>query len=151
MAEFSPQDPSYERRVHESFARQQVMQTIGATLDEVEPGHVIISVPHRDTITQQHGFVHAGIVATILDSACGYAAFSLMPPEAGVLTVEYKINLMSPARGEHIVAHGEVIRAGRTLTVTRGEAVAVDGAGQKPVAVMQATVMTVLDRDEVRG
>jgi uncharacterized protein (TIGR00369 family) len=127
------------------------MHTIGATLDAVEPGAVVISVPHRDTITQQHGFVHAGIVATILDSACGYAAFSLMPVDAGVLTVEYKINLMSPARGEHIVARGEVVRRGRTLTVARGEALAVEGAQRTPVAVMQATVMTVIGREGVTG
>ena len=151
MSPFDAPDPAYEARVRTSFARQQVMRTIGADLDEVRPGEVVISVPHRDTITQQHGFVHAGIVATILDSACGYAAFSLMPPDAGVLTVEYKINLMSPARGEHIVAHGEVIRRGRTLTVARGEAMAVEGGAQTPVAIMQATVMTVIGRDDVTG
>lgn len=151
MSSFTPADPDYEPRVRSSFAAQQVMDTIGATLDDVRPGEVWISVPHRDTITQQHGFVHAGIVATILDSACGYAAYSLMEPDAGILTVEYKINLMAPARGEHIVAHGRVVRAGRNLTVCRGEAMAVEGDETTPVAVMQATMMKIRGRDDVRG
>ena len=151
MSTFAPADEQFANRVRTSFAAQQVMDTIGATLDDVQPGEVWISVPHRDTITQQHGFVHAGIVATILDSACGYAAYSLMPVDVGVLTVEYKINLMAPAHGEHIVAHGRVVRAGRNLTVCRGEALAIEGGTQKPVAVMQATIMTMRDRDDVRG
>jgi uncharacterized protein (TIGR00369 family) len=151
MSELTPSDPEYASRVRASFGAQQVMDTIGATLDDVRPGEVWISVPHRGTITQQHGFVHAGIVATILDSACGYAAYSLMPADAGVLTVEYKINLMAPARGEHIVAHGRVVRAGRNLTVCRGEALAVEGDSETAVAVMQATMMTMHGVGGVRG
>jgi uncharacterized protein (TIGR00369 family) len=151
MSSLTPADADYESRVRASFAAQQVMTTIGATLDRVLPGEVWISLPHRDTITQQHGFVHAGIVATVLDSACGYAAHSLMGADDGVLTVEYKINLMAPARGEHIEAHGRVVRAGRTLTVCRGEAMAVEDGVTTPVAVMQATIMTIRGRSDVRG
>lgn len=151
MSSFTPADADFESRVRASFGAQQVMATIGASLDQVLPGEVWISLPHRDTITQQHGFVHAGIVATVLDSACGYAAHSLMGPDDGVLTVEYKINLMAPARGERIAAHGRVVRAGRNLTVCRGEAMAVEDGESTPVAVMQATMMTVRGRADVRG
>ena len=146
VAEFIPIDPEYESRVRASFAEQQAMATIGATLETVGPGSATISVPHHDPITQQDGFVHAGIVATILDSACGYAAFSLMPPEARVLTAEYKINLMAPATGDRIVATGEVVRAGKTLTVCRGTAYAHTEGDATPVAVMQATMMTLRPR-----
>ena len=104
MLNFETQDANYEDRVRGSFAKQKLMQTIGATLTKVLPGEVEICLPYRDDLTQQHAFIHAGIVATIADTACGYAAFSLMSPEAAVLTVEYKINLLSPAVGESLGA-----------------------------------------------
>ena len=103
---FSPLDPQFEARVRASFARQRAMETIGATLGRVEPGVVEVALPYRADLTQQHGFLHAGIVATILDSACGYAAFSLMAPDVAVLTVEYKINLLRPAQGDRFIATG---------------------------------------------
>jgi len=108
----APQDDNYEMRVRESFSRQKLMQTIGAALTKVMPGEVEISLEFRDELTQQHGFIHAGIVATLADTACGYAAFSLMAPDATVLTVEYKINLLSPAAGESLIALGKVTRRG---------------------------------------
>src|SRR5437763_12750038 len=106
---FEPADPSYAERVRASFARQAAMRTIGATLLAVEPGRVVIELPWAQPLTQQHGFLHAGMVATALDSACGYAGFSLMPAEAAVLTIEYKINLLAPAKGERFRVEGLVI------------------------------------------
>ena len=137
----------FEARVRASFARQRVMQTIGAALTRVEAGAVEIELPHRDDLTQQHGFVHAGVVATILDSACGYAAFSVMPPDVAVLTVEYKINLLRPAQGERMVARARVVRAGKTLTVCAGDVFAVAGGAEKVVATMLATIASVPERD----
>jgi uncharacterized protein (TIGR00369 family) len=151
MPDFEPQDPDFERRVRASFAQQRVMETLGASLEEVNPGNVRISMAFREDLTQQHGFLHAGVVAVILDSACGYAAFSLMPADAGVLTVEYKVNLLAPGKGERVDAQAWVVRPGRTITVCRGDAYAHDGAEQVRVATMQATVMAVVDRDDVVG
>ena len=117
MSVFVPKDPAFESRIRESFVRQKVMSLIGAALTRVEPGLVEIELPFRDDLTQQHGFFHAGIVGTIADSAGGYAAYTLMPAGSSVLSVEYKINLLAPADGERLVASGQVIRPGRTLTV----------------------------------
>lgn len=142
-----PKDPDFERRVRASFESQRVMQTLGATLETVEPGQVAIVLPYRADLTQQHGFLHAGVVATIGDSACGYAAFSLMAADAGVLTIEFKINLLAPARGERFRAVGRVIRPGRTITATAADVLADD----QLVATLTATVMTVVDRPDVRG
>lgn len=119
---FEPRDPQYAERVRASFARQDAMKTIGATLASVEPGVVVIEMPWAQALTQQHGFLHAGMVATGLDSACGYAGFSLMPADAAVLTVEYKINLLAPAQGQRFRMVGEVIKPGRTLTIVEGRA-----------------------------
>jgi len=123
--------------VRESFARQKAMALIGASLASVEPGRAEVKLPYRAEITQQKGYVHGGIVGMIADNACGYAAYSLMPPSASLVTVEYKINILAPARGA-LIARGKVIRPGRTLTVTRGEVYAEDG---KHVASMQQTLM----------
>src|SRR5262249_42287659 len=125
MTTFQPQDPDFEARVRASYARQQVMTTIGANLVAVAPGAVAMELPFRSDLTQQHGFLHAGIVTTIADSACGYAAFSLMPAKAAVLTVEYKVNLLAPAKGERLIARGRVLKPGRTLTVCAGDVFAV--------------------------
>jgi uncharacterized protein (TIGR00369 family) len=146
MSTPTPADPDFEPRVRESFARQRVMMTIGARLGKVAPGAIEIELPFRSDLTQQHGFLHGGIVTTIADSACGYAALSLMPPAAAVLTVEYKVNLLAPARGERFVARGRVLRPGRTLTVCEAEVVALDGGVETPVALMLATMMALLDR-----
>ncbi len=151
MTDYEPLDPDFEQRVRRSFAQQAIMETLGASLDAVAPGDIRISLPFREDLTQQHGFLHAGVVAAILDSACGYAAFSLMPADAGVLTVEYKVNLLAPGKGDRVAAHAWVVRPGRTITVCRGDAYAHDGVEQTRVATMQATVMTVTGRDDVRG
>lgn len=148
--DLTPQDPDFAARVRASFARQRVMETLGATLTRVEPGAVEIALPYHAELTQQHGFVHAGIVATILDSACGYAAFSLMPADMAVLTAEYKINLLRPAAGARVVARARVLKAGRTLMVCAGDAVAQDGGEEKVVATMLATIMAVAEREGLR-
>ena len=143
---FVPQTPDFESRVRESFARQKLMASVGARLSEVSPGQVVIELPFREDLTQQHGYLHAGIVTSIADSACGYAALSLMPEDADVLSVEFKINLLSPARGERFVARGRVVRAGRNLTVCAGDVFAVDAGASRLVASMLGTMMTVRGR-----
>ncbi|MDH4261018.1 MAG: PaaI family thioesterase, partial [Gammaproteobacteria bacterium] len=117
---FQPQDPQFAARVRASFSRQKAMALIGASLDVVEPGYVEIVLPFRDDLTQQKGYVHGGILGMICDSACGYSAYSLMPADCSLVTVEYKINILNPAVGP-LVAKGSVVKPGRTLTVTRGE------------------------------
>jgi len=141
----APADPQFASRIRASFGRQKAMALIGATLSVVEPGHVEVSLPWRDDLTQQKGFVHGGIIGMIADTACGYAAFSLMPADASLVTVEYKINILAPARGA-LVARGEVVRPGRTLTVTRGEVYAEDG---KHIASMQQTLMMLANTPDI--
>ena len=144
-------DPDFENRVRGSFARQKLMRTIGAELTKLLPGEVEISLPYWHNLTQQHGFIHAGIIATIADTACGYAAFSLMPVDAAVLTVEYKINLMSPAVGENFLARGRVIRPGKTLSVCMAEVVAHQKGKAKTVATMLATMMVLPNQEGLTG
>ena len=136
-------DSDFERRVRESFARQRVMGTIGARLSRVAPGEVDLELPWREDLTQQDGFLHAGVVTAVLDSACGYAAFSLMPSDAAVLSVEFKVNLLSPAREGMLQARARVIRAGRTLSVCTADAHVPAGDGERHVATMLATMVTV--------
>ena len=136
-------------RVRASFDRQGMMTTLGVEVTAVEPGRVEMSLRHDDRFTQQHGFLHAGAVASVLDTACGYAAYSVMPPEAAVLTATYTINLLAPAAGERFTITGEVVRAGRTLVVRRGEAFA--DSGKRPFAVMQATMTAVIGRPGIQG
>lgn len=147
---FEPQDPAFADRVRASFARQAAMETIGATLAGLAPGRVVIELPWRKELTQQHGFLHAGMVATALDSACGYAASTLMVAEAGVLTVEYKINLLAPAQGQRFRMEGLVVKPGRTITVTEGRAYAIDGGREKLIATMGATLMAVTGRPGIQ-
>lgn len=149
MTPFEPQDPDFERRVRESFARQRVMETMGATLLRVAPGEVEIALPFREELTQQHGFLHAGVVTTIVDSACGYAALSLMPPGAGVLTIEFKLNLLAPAAGARMIARGRVTKPGRTINVCAGDVFAEQDGREKLAATMLATVMTIHNRPGV--
>lgn len=140
---FAPRDPNFEARVHASFTRQRLMEVLGARLEEIQPGEVRISLPFREDLTQQHGFLHAAVVTAIADSACGYAALTLMEPGVEVLSVEFKINLLAPAAGERFVATGRVLRPGRTLTVCSAEVRADpkgDGIG-KLIAVLQATMI----------
>jgi uncharacterized protein (TIGR00369 family) len=145
-------DTAYEQRTRDSFARQPAMATLGAALATVEPGRVVLTLAHRAELTQQHGFLHAGMLSTALDSACGYAAFSLMPVDAAVLTIEFKVNLLAPAQGPLFRVEGLVIKPGRTISVVEGRAFqhGADGANEKLVATMTATVMTVLGRDGLR-
>ena len=147
-----PHDPHYAQRTRESFARQPAMATLGVSVEEVGAGRVVLAMAHRADLTQQHGFLHAGMVATALDSACGYAAFTLMPVDAGVLTIEFKINLLAPARGPLMRFEGQVKKAGRTISVVDGHAYQFEPGGteRKLVATMTATIMTVTGRDDVR-
>ncbi len=147
---FEPTDPDFAARVRSSFERQGAMSTIGATLTAVEAGWVTIELPWAQALTQQHGFMHAGIIATALDSACGYAASSLMPADAAVLTIEFKINLLAPAKGQRFRMEGAVLKPGRTITVVEGKAFAIEDGRDKLVATMNATCMTVLGRDGIR-
>jgi uncharacterized protein (TIGR00369 family) len=140
----APADPHFSSRVRESFARQKAMALIGASLGVVAPGAVEIALPFRDDLTQQKGFVHGGIIGMIADTACGYAAFSLMPAGCSLVTVEYKINILAPATSA-LVARGEVVKAGRTLTVARAEVYAHD---RTHVATMQQTLMMLAGRPD---
>lgn len=140
-------DAAFQSRIFASFERQQVMRLLNARLVAVEPGLARIELPFSTTLTQQNGYIHAGILTTIADSACGYAAFTLMPPGSGVLSIEFKVNFLSPALGEKFIGTGKVIRAGKTITVCSGEVHAVNGGTEKLVAAMQATMMTVEKRD----
>ncbi len=139
--DFKPQDANFEARVRESFTRQGFMQTLGASLGRVESGLVEITMPFSNAITQQHGFLHAAAVTAIVDSACGYAALTLMPEGADVLSVEFKMNLLSPAVGTRFRAVGTVARAGRTVTVCQGEVFARQDDREKRVAIMTATMI----------
>jgi uncharacterized protein (TIGR00369 family) len=133
----APADPAFAQRCRESFGRQKAMALIGARLSVVEPGYVEIELPFRDDLTQQKGYIHGGILGMIADTACGYSAFSLMPAGCSIVTVEYKMNILTPALGS-LVAKGQVLKPGRTLTVARGEVYAENG---KHVASMQQTLM----------
>jgi uncharacterized protein (TIGR00369 family) len=132
-----------EARVRGSFARQSIMTTLGAEIAAVRSGEVEIVLPFSDRILQQHDFIHAGAVATIADSACGYAALTVMPREAAVLTTEFKINLLAPAKGERLRAVGRVVRNGRKLVVTLGDVFAEEAGERKHVALITATMMVV--------
>ena len=144
----TPPDPDFAARVRASFDRQKFMTTIGATLERVEAGAVSIRLPFRADLTQQHDFLHAGALASVADSACGYAALSLMPPGADVLSIEFKINMLSPATGDSVIARAEVIRAGKRVMVCRADVFSVTAAQEKLVAAMQATMMVVTDREK---
>lgn len=143
---FQPRDPDYRARVEASFKRQQVMETLGIRIRDLEPGRITLEMPFAAAYTQQHGFLHAGILSTGLDSACGYAAFSLMDKEAAILTVEFKVNLLAPAEGETFLFQGEVLKPGRTLTVCEGKAFALLGRQKKLIASMTGTLMAIVNR-----
>ena len=149
--DFKPKDEGYAARVRDSFALQGAMATLGASLTDIAPGRVVIELPWAAGLSQQHGFLHAGMVATALDSACGYAGFTLMPEGAGVLTIEFKINLLAPAKGERFRMVGQVIKPGRTITVTEGRAYAIDDGQEKLIATLGATLMTITGRDDIKN
>lgn len=148
--DFQPADPGFEARVRASFARQSAMATLGATIARVEAGEVEIGLPFAAHLTQQHGFLHGGIVGAALDSACGYAGSTLMPADVGVLSIEFKINFVAPARGQAFRMVGTVVKPGRTITVVEGRAWAVDDGREKLVATMSTTLMSVAGRDDVK-
>jgi len=143
-------DTENAARVRASFSRQQAMTLLGAEMTEVKAGMVEIVLPFREELTQQHGFIHAGMITAIVDSACGYAALSLMPPGVGVLTIEFKVNLLNPAAGERFIARGQVVKPGRTIMVCTGQVIAEHADGsQQTVALMQTTMMVVRDRPTI--
>jgi len=152
MAEKPVPASDYEGRIRLSFARQSAMTTIGAVLSRVTPGTVEIEMPYSQGLTQQHGFLHAGIISTALDSACGYAAYSLMPENAGVLTIEFKVNLLAPGKGERFLFRGSVTKPGRTIVVADGQAYALGADGDaRLIATMTGTMMIVIGRDGIDG
>ena len=152
MTPFKPQDGDFETRVRESFARQAVMQTLRATIARITPGIVEIEMPFSPALTQQHGFLHAGVISAALDSACGYAAFSLMPADAAVLTIEFKVNLLAPGKGERFLFRGSVTKPGRTIVVADGQAYAFGSDGEaKLIATMTGTMMTGRGREDIAG
>ena len=142
-------DPDFEARVRSSFERQRFMATLGASLDRVAPGEVAIAFTHQSELTQQHGYLHAGVMTSVADSACGYAALSLTEPGVGVLSVEFKVNMLSPAIGDRFLATGRVVRAGRTLTVCSAEVTTERDGATVAVLLMQATMMSVRGRTGV--
>ena len=151
MPQFQPRDPNYAERVRASFGLQHAMSLIGAEMALVEPGYVEIHLPHKAEITQQHGFIHGGVVGMIADSAAGYAANTLTAADTSVLTVEYKMNLVAPADGQRLVARGEVVRPGRTLIVTRADVYAIRDEQWTLCAIMQQTIMAMQGKSERAG
>ncbi len=151
MGEHRPRNPEYDRVIRESFSKQGIMKHMGAEVGDVAPGRCEIRLPYSDDLSQQHGFFHGGVVGTIADSAGGYAAFSLMEEGDGILTVEYKINLMAPADGELLIARGEIVKAGRTLSVSRAEVDVIKDGKVTLCAVMQQTLMRIVGRPDVSG
>ncbi len=140
---FEPQDPDFDARVRQSFNAQSMMHTLGITIAELSPGRIVLEFDHDERFTQQHGFVHGGTIATVMDSACGYAAFSLMSADAAVLTVEYKINMLRPAKADRYRVIGTVVKAGRTLTVSQATATSTDNDDE--FATMTGTLMSLVD------
>jgi len=148
---FDATDPSFAARIRTSFARQGLNEAIGATLGRIAPGAVEIELPFSAGVSQQHGYFHGGVMGAIGDSACGYAAMTLTPAGADVLTIEYKVNFVSPGKGEGLVARGRVMKPGRTVTVCAGDVYAMTGGGEKLVATMLVTIMTVGGQHDPAG
>jgi uncharacterized protein (TIGR00369 family) len=149
VARFAPKDPDFDVRVRASFARQKVMATLGITIKSLRSGEIELEMPYASEFAQQHGFIHAGILSAALDSACGYAAFSLMPADVAVLTVEFKTNLLAPAAGTRFFFRARVIKPGRTLTICDAQAFAFDGTSEKLIATMTGTLMAVSERGAI--
>lgn len=148
MSRFTPKNPDFAARVRDSFARQGAMALIGAELARVDPGAVDIAVTYRPELSQQHGYFHGGVVGMIADSAGGYAGFSLMPADASVLTVEYKINLLAPAQGERLIARGRVVKPGRTLGITHVDVVVVRDGHEHACATLLQTLMVMTGKPD---
>ena len=150
MNKFEPKDSAFRERVQSSFDRQQCMATLEIVISRIESGFIELVMPYAEAYTQQHGFIHAGIISTALDSACGYAAFSLMPVEAAVLTVEYKINLLAPAKGEEFIFRAEVVKPGRTLTLCDARAYGRIAGSKKLIATMSGTLMALFNHGGIQ-
>jgi uncharacterized protein (TIGR00369 family) len=148
--DFQPADTGFAERVRASFERQAAMATIGASIARVEPGEVEIQLPYAAHLTQQHGFLHGGIIGAALDSACGYAGSTLMAADVGVLSIEYKINFVAPAKGQRFRMVGTVVKPGRTITVVEGRAFAVDDGREKLVATMSTTLIAIAGREDIK-
>jgi uncharacterized protein (TIGR00369 family) len=146
MPDFNPPDPNFVTHVRSSFAKQQLMKTLDAKLIKIEAGEVHIELPYDLAWTQQNRHLHAGIITAIVDNACGYAAYTLMPAVSEVTAVEFKINFLAPAKGERFIAIGKVIKAGRTLTVCQGEVMACEKGEEKLIATMQSTLMEIVKK-----
>ncbi len=151
MTNLTPKNPDFIADVTASFDRQPYMKTLGAVQGSVEPGRFVIELPFDASLTQQHGFLHAGVTSTMMDTACGFAAASLMPADSGVLTIEFKINLLAPGIGDHFRFVGQVQKPGRTITVCEGLAYGIQSGREKLIASMSATMMTVTDRQHIKG
>jgi uncharacterized protein (TIGR00369 family) len=149
MAKFKPQDANFEARVRTSFARQTAMATLNIEIAALNAGEVELKMPYSAAYAQQHGFIHAGIITTALDTACGYAAFSLMPEDAAVLTIEFKTNLIAPAKGDYFLFRARVLKPGRTITVCDAQAFAVEESGEQIVASMTGTLMALFGRKDI--
>lgn len=147
-AEFQPVDPDFERRVRDSFSRHGFMETLGAAISAIAPGACEITVPYREGLSQQHGYFHGGVVGTLADTGGGYAAYSLMPADSSILTVEFKVNLLAPAKGETLISRSRVIRAGRTLTVCRSSVFARRDGAEKLCAEGLITLMAMHGRQD---
>ncbi len=147
MSAFQVQDPDYDARVRRNFANQQAMATLGVSLIHIEPGMLELQMPYDAKFSQQNGFLHAGAVSAVLDTACGLASYTLMPAQADILTVEFKINLLAPAKGQTFRFIGNVVKPGRTLIIAEGRAFASDGGREKLIATMSATMMTIQHRN----
>ena len=143
---FEVSDAEYQQRVRDSFARQGLMRHLGAELVVVEPGKVEIRASYRAELTQQHGYFHAGVSGAMADSACGYAAYTLMAKDASVLTVEYKMNLLAPAQGEELIARGRVVRSGKTLKICAADVYVLKCGEEVHCATMLSTVMSLQGR-----
>lgn len=145
---FTPRDPNYQQKVTDSFQRQEFMKHLGAKLGTVAPGYCEISVPYQKSLTQQHGYFHAGVISSLADNAAGYAAFSLMEASSSIVTVEFKINLLAPGKGEHLIAKASVIKSGRTLTICRVDVFNVNEGAESLCAAAQATLMQLQNKED---
>lgn len=148
---FDGVDPDFAERVLDSFTRQGLMKHLGARIAELHPGHVEIRAPHRRELTQQHNYFHAGVSGAIADSACGYAAYTLMPADSSVLTVEYKINLLAPAAGDELIARAHVVRSGKTLKICAADVYVRKGDTETHCATMLATIMCLPGKSDRAG
>jgi len=149
--EHKPKHENYKRLVEESFQKQGIMKTIGASLDKVEPGECHISLSFSKSLSQQHGYIHGGVISTIADSSAGYAAFTLAPVDSTVLTTEFKINLLSPAKGDKFIAKAKVLKSGKTLQIVSSEVYAVDNGEEKLCAFLTASIMNMANKPETKS